>query len=167
LYRRFTQNRRQQRNREYDKKAERKNKNGRVQMTGSRIYRDANQQTNADQCGKQTHDPDFSHNPILSINMRSALVTGASRGVGRDVAISLAGSGFKVFATGRTIDRASLPEGIVRLTCDHTSDDQTDQVFHRIADEAGQLDVLVNNAWASYERMVEDGVFKWPLPFRE
>jgi dehydrogenase/reductase SDR family protein 1 len=38
-------------------------------------------------------------------------------------------------------------------------------VFERIASEAGQLDLLVNNAWGGYERMVEDGTFTWPRPF--
>jgi len=99
--------------------------------------------------------------------MRTALVTGASRGVGRGVAISLAASGYKVFATGRTIDRASLPEDIVRLNCDHTKDEETDEVFRKIAEETGQLDILVNNAWGGYERMIEDRKFTWGLPFWE
>ena len=42
-------------------------------------------------------------------DMPVALVTGASRGVGRGVAIALADAGFTVFGTGRTIDAAQLP----------------------------------------------------------
>jgi len=38
-------------------------------------------------------------------------------------------------------------------------------VFHRIAQEQGRLDVLVNNAWGGYENMVEEGEFTWPRPF--
>lgn len=99
--------------------------------------------------------------------MQTALVTGASRGVGRGVAISLAGAGYKVFATGRGIDTADLPEGVVRIRCDHLRDEQTAAVFARIAAEADGLDVLVNSAWGGYEKMVEDGRFTWQFPFWE
>jgi NAD(P)-dependent dehydrogenase (short-subunit alcohol dehydrogenase family) len=97
--------------------------------------------------------------------MKSALVTGASRGVGRGVAISLAAAGFQVFGTGRSIASADLPAAIVRIPCDHRSDDDTAAAFTRIAGKAGPLDVLVNSAWGGYEKMVEDGSFTWPLPF--
>lgn len=96
---------------------------------------------------------------------RTALVTGASRGVGRGIAISLAKQGFRVFATGRTIAGADLPDSIVRLTCDHARDEETAEAHRKIAAEAGGLDVLVNSAWGGYERMVEDGAFTWTAPF--
>lgn len=99
--------------------------------------------------------------------MRTALVTGASRGVGRGVAISLAEAGFRVFATGRTIARADLPDSIVRIPCDHLRDEETAAAFAAIASRAGGLDVLVNSAWGGYERMLEDGKFTWPAPFWE
>jgi dehydrogenase/reductase SDR family protein 1 len=97
----------------------------------------------------------------------SALVTGGSRGVGRGVAIALASAGFNVFATGRTIDAADLPSAVVRIRCDHLRDDETAAAFARVSTEADGLDVLVNNAWGGYERMVEDGRFTWPLRFWE
>jgi dehydrogenase/reductase SDR family protein 1 len=96
-----------------------------------------------------------------------ALVTGASRGVGRGVATSLHEAGFKVYATGRNIGRANLNDAIVRITCDHLRDEQTASVFARIASETGRLDLLVNSAWGGYDRMVENGAFTWPLPFWE
>lgn len=99
--------------------------------------------------------------------MEIALVAGASRGVGRGVAKSLAESGFKVFATGRHIESSELPEPVTRIRCDHLSDEQTAEVFRRIATEAGQIDLLVNSAWGGYEQMVEDGKFTWGLPFWE
>jgi dehydrogenase/reductase SDR family member 1 len=99
--------------------------------------------------------------------MPAALVTGASRGVGRGVAVSLAEAGFTVFATGRSIDHANLPEAVVRIRCDHTDDQQTSAAFERVAQDASSLDVLVNSAWGGYERMVENGNFTWPLPFWE
>jgi dehydrogenase/reductase SDR family protein 1 len=99
--------------------------------------------------------------------MPTALVTGASRGVGRGVAISLAEAGYKVFATGRTIDAADLPDVVVRIPCDHLHDDQTAAVFARIAAEGRSIDVLVNSAWGGYEQMVENDKFTWMLPFWE
>ena len=95
---------------------------------------------------------------------RTALVTGASRGVGRGVAISLADAGYRVFATGRSVADADLPDAVVRLPCDHLDDAQTAAVFATVA-AAGRLDVLVNSAWGGYEGMVEAGVFTWPAPF--
>ncbi|HEX8188830.1 MAG TPA: SDR family NAD(P)-dependent oxidoreductase [Pyrinomonadaceae bacterium] len=104
---------------------------------------------------------------------RSAVVTGASRGVGRGVALGLAEAGATVYATGRTVSEdcfADSPPGggrVVPLRCDHTDDGETEAVFERVADEQGRLDVLVNCAWGGYERMVEGGEFTWPRPFWE
>jgi NAD(P)-dependent dehydrogenase (short-subunit alcohol dehydrogenase family) len=98
------------------------------------------------------------------MDMPTALVTGASRGVGRGAAIGLAESGFKVFATGRTIANADLPDTITRVPCDHLQDDETAKAFARVG---GRLDVLVNSSWGGYERMMEDGKFTWAVPFWE
>jgi NAD(P)-dependent dehydrogenase (short-subunit alcohol dehydrogenase family) len=99
--------------------------------------------------------------------MQVALVTGASRGVGKGIATSLNEAGFRVFATGRNIRTADLHDAIVRIACDHLRDEQTASVFAQIASETGRLDVLVNSAWGGYERMVENGAFTWQLPFWE
>jgi dehydrogenase/reductase SDR family member 1 len=95
----------------------------------------------------------------------TAVVTGASRGVGRGVATALAASGYIVHATGRTIAAADLPSSIIRHRCDHQNDADTDAVFTAVAAAGDGLDVLVNSAWAGYERMVENGAFTWGLPF--
>jgi dehydrogenase/reductase SDR family member 1 len=92
------------------------------------------------------------------------MVTGASRGVGRGVAIALADAGFQVFATGRSIASADLPSGIHKIVCDHLDDGQAEAAFAQLG---GSLDILVNSAWGGYERMLEDGQFTWPLPFWE
>ena len=96
---------------------------------------------------------------------RVAVVTGASRGVGRGVAVALHDAGARVFATGRTVAQANLAEGIERISCDHADDSQVQRAFNRVLDTSGRLDILVNNAWGGYERMVEDGRFTWPAPF--
>jgi NAD(P)-dependent dehydrogenase (short-subunit alcohol dehydrogenase family) len=99
--------------------------------------------------------------------METALVTGASRGVGKGVATSLSRDGYRVFATGRSIAAAALPPEVVRIPCDHLRDEETAAAFERIANGGGSLDVLVNSAWGGYERMVENGAFTWSLPFWE
>ena len=96
-----------------------------------------------------------------------AIVTGASRGVGRGVAAALHDAGIRVYATGRTVESAALPEGVVRVACDHTDDDAVGRLFARVEGDSGRLDVLVNSAWGGYERMVENGRFTWALPFWE
>jgi len=104
---------------------------------------------------------------MKTLEGRVALVTGASRGVGRGVATSLAEAGATVYATGRSIFKAGLPSAVNRFACDHTKDVDVTRVFERVAAAHDRLDILVNNAWGGYERMVEDGRFTWPAPFWE
>jgi dehydrogenase/reductase SDR family protein 1 len=105
---------------------------------------------------------------MVPLSDQVALVTGASRGVGRGVAVALARAGVRVFATARSAAGAELGPGITPVTCDHTDDSAVAEVFRRIADESGRLDILVNAAWGGYERMVDEtGRFDWPAPFWE
>ncbi len=104
---------------------------------------------------------------MSALTGRVALVTGASRGVGRGVADALAAAGAKVYATGRSIEHSPLTADVVRIACDHTDDNAVSSVFQRITDEQGRLDILVNSAWGGYERMVEGGKFTWPAKFWE
>jgi NAD(P)-dependent dehydrogenase (short-subunit alcohol dehydrogenase family) len=97
----------------------------------------------------------------------TALVTGASRGVGKGIAVSLADAGFKVYATGRSIETADLPGSVSKIRCDQQRDDETAAAFARVAAEVGGLDVLVNSAWGGYGRMFENGLFTFRLPFWE
>src|SRR4030095_11468719 len=96
-----------------------------------------------------------------------ALVTGATRGVGRGVALGLAHAGARVFATGRSIVKTPLDAGITPIACDHTDDRAVAEVFQQIQETAGRLDILVNVVWGGYERMVEDGRVTWATPFWE
>ena len=77
----------------------------------------------------------------------------------------LASSGAKVYVTGRTAEDAQLPPGAIPVKCDHTDDAQVAAVFARLLSEQGRLDLLVNNVWGGYERMVENGRFTWGVPF--
>lgn len=70
-----------------------------------------------------------------------------------------------MFASGRTILSADLPDSIVRVPCDHSNDQDTERLFRRIEESGDGLDVVVNSAWGGYEKMVEGGQFTWNLPF--
>ena len=96
---------------------------------------------------------------------RTAWVAGASRGVGRGVAIGLAEAGFHVFATGRSVAGADLPPSVGRIPCDHLHDEQTAAAFAQVTAEGRGLDVLVNAVWGGYACLMQDGRFTWNLPF--
>jgi dehydrogenase/reductase SDR family member 1 len=96
------------------------------------------------------------------------VVTGASRGVGKGIARQLALDGATVYATGRSEEDLRRIDPPVRtLRCDHRVDQQVAEAFKRILDENGGIDILVNNVWGGYDRMVEDGRFTWSNPFWE
>jgi NAD(P)-dependent dehydrogenase (short-subunit alcohol dehydrogenase family) len=104
----------------------------------------------------------------MTLDDSVAVVTGATRGVGRGVARALAQHGTRVFATGRSApDGEPLDERVTGVRCDHRDDAQVDAAFARILRDAGAVDVLVNSVWGGYEQMVEDGQFTWPRPFWE
>lgn len=95
---------------------------------------------------------------------RVAVVTGASRGAGAGIARALGAHGYTVYITGRTTQTGTNPlpgtigetaEQVTRLggkgiaVCvDHHDDDQVAELFARVRDEQGRLDILVNNAAA-------------------
>src|SRR5919202_511272 len=100
------------------------------------------------------------------LNGKVALVTGASRGVGKGIALELVEAGAAVYITGRSAEDMKDVSGKgTALECDHRDDEQVRSAFRRIADERGRLDVLVNNVWGGYEDMVENGEFTWTRPF--
>ena len=77
-----------------------------------------------------------------------ALVTGASRGIGRAIALALQGDGFKVFGTATTESGAAAisEAGLSGLVLDVTDGPALDATIERIVKEQGALHVLVNNA---------------------
>lgn len=100
-----------------------------------------------------------------SLRGQVALVTGGSRGVGKGIAEELAMAGAKVYVTGRTVHQTKFAGECLPIICDHTNDDQVKAVFARIQSEQGRLDLLVNNVWGGYDRMMEGAEFTWIRPF--
>ncbi len=92
---------------------------------------------------------------------RIAVVTGASRGAGRGIAAALAAQGWRVYATARHITVA--PDGGVAVPVDHRDDAAVAALFERVRDEAGRLDLLVNNAAAIFDELVSPKPF-WEKP---
>jgi len=105
---------------------------------------------------------------MKNLNDKVAVVTGGTYGVGRGIASVLAQYGARVFVTGRSAHNgASKEEQITGIRCDHRVDTEVTAAFERVAREAGKIEILVNNVWGGYERMVEDGTFTWAKPFWE
>jgi NAD(P)-dependent dehydrogenase (short-subunit alcohol dehydrogenase family) len=109
---------------------------------------------------------------------RIAIVSGASRGAGRGIAMELANSGAIVYCTGRSVrgDTTGRPESIdetvdlirdaggtaIALRADHTDPKQVEAVFGRIDEERdGRLDIVVNDIWGG------DELTEWGRPFWE
>jgi len=90
-----------------------------------------------------------------------AVVTGASRGAGRGIACALLASGWRVYVTGRTVTDPG--EGGVAVPLDHSDDAAVAALFDRIAEQEGRLDLLVNNAAAVHDDLVNPKPF-WEKP---
>lgn len=116
---------------------------------------------------------------MATLARKVALVTGASRGMGKGIALALAEQGATVYVTGRTVSEGESPlpgtvgdtarlcdarGGIGRaVKVDHADDAQVAALFARISEEAGRLDVLVNNAIAIPDELTQPGGF-WEKP---
>ena len=107
-----------------------------------------------------------------------AVVTGASRGVGKGVALGLGEAGATVYVTGRSISATGpLPGTIsetaaevtalggrgVAVACDHAVDEQVRALIERVRSEAGRIDILVNNAFAIPEGRLAAPFWELPL----
>jgi dehydrogenase/reductase SDR family protein 1 len=100
-----------------------------------------------------------------SLRGRVALVTGGSRGVGKGIVEELSDAGMVVYVTGRTVDQAKFESPCHPIRCDHSDDSQVESAFSQLLTEQHRLDLLINNAWGGYERMVEGTEFIWSRPF--
>lgn len=112
--------------------------------------------------GTSSHD-----DRMPTLDDRVAVVTGGTYGVGRGIARALADEGARVFVTGRSAAGDGAAAGITSIRCDHRDDAEVRDAFACIAEETDGIDILVNNVWGGYERMVDNGVFTWSRPFWE
>jgi NAD(P)-dependent dehydrogenase (short-subunit alcohol dehydrogenase family) len=103
----------------------------------------------------------------MNLAGKVAVVTGATKGVGRGVGIELARNGARVFITGRSAPDGRIDEQTTGIRCDHRQDTDVEAAFNQVIREANTIDILVNNVWGGYERMVENGEFTWGKPFWE
>jgi len=88
----------------------------------------------------------------------TALVTGASTGIGFETAIALASAGFTVYAGARRVDRMEPLKdyGITVLHLDVTSEESMASAVAQVEAAHGRVDVLVNNAgYGSYGSLEE------------
>lgn len=116
---------------------------------------------------------------MRALSRKVVVVTGASRGIGKGIALALADQGATVYVTGRTVspDTFPLPGTVgetaaevdrrggrgIAVQVDHADDRQVAALFERVKQEQGRLDVLVNNAIALPAELTQPGSF-WEKP---
>ena len=116
---------------------------------------------------------------MISLTGTVAVVTGASRGIGKGIAAALGDSGATVYVTGRTatVGEHELPGTIgetaaevtrrggtgIAVQMDHADDGQVTALFDRIRVEQGRLDILVNNAFTLPDDLTDPKPF-WEKP---
>jgi NAD(P)-dependent dehydrogenase (short-subunit alcohol dehydrogenase family) len=114
-----------------------------------------------------------------SLTGKVAVVTGASRGIGKGIALAFAREGATVYVTGRSVTSGShfLPGTVgetaeqidrlggkgVAVAVDHANNEQVASLFEQVRREQGRLDILVNNALAIPEDLTEPKPF-WEKP---
>ena len=89
----------------------------------------------------------------MQVNLKDhvALITGASRGIGRSISMALARAGARVIITSRNVDKLQevekeIGENATVIPADLSVEEDVNALFNLIQDREGRLDILVNNA---------------------
>jgi short-subunit dehydrogenase len=77
---------------------------------------------------------------------KTALLTGASSGIGKAAATALAKAGYRVVGTSRRATPGEVRDGVRMVACDVTSDESVTATVAQVHAELGRIDLLVNNA---------------------
>jgi dehydrogenase/reductase SDR family member 1 len=116
--------------------------------------------------------------PAVDLSGKVAVVTGASRSIGKGIALELGAAGATVYVTARTVELGALPGTVgetaseidalgghgIGVACDHKDDAQVKALFDRVASDHGHLDVLVNNVFPAPVLAPWLGKKYWELP---
>ena len=82
--------------------------------------------------------------------MKKIFLTGASSGIGRAIAESLSAAGHETWGTARKAERVPVLPGMHRLALDLADRDSLGEIFRAALHEAGQFDVVINNAGSGF-----------------
>jgi len=90
-----------------------------------------------------------------------ALITGASRGLGRAMAIALSGAGVRVALVGRDVEKLDetareCGAGATIFPCDVTNEDEVARLEGRVSESAGKVQILINNAGVNLRKPVTE-----------
>lgn len=91
-----------------------------------------------------------------SLRSKTAIITGASSGLGKEVVKQLIDEGVTVFALARSIDKADLPESVIKVPLDIRDLQSIDDAFRTIDLATNQIDILVNCAGRGLIKNLED-----------
>ncbi len=119
---------------------------------------------------------------MYDLKGKVVVVTGASRGIGKGVALELGKYGATVYVTGRTENSENLPDFFSNTTiqetasevnrlggigiaqrCDFSKDEEIKELFERVQREQGRIDILVNSAWAAASHIMNGYFFQTPF----
>ncbi|MFZ7946425.1 MULTISPECIES: SDR family oxidoreductase [Bacillaceae] len=98
------------------------------------------------------------------LNEQTAIVTGASRGIGREIAIKLAEQGMKVTIVGSSSQVSETADelkkmgyaNILPVQADVSKEEDMQEVVKKTIEAYGKVDVLVNNAGVGFFKLTED-----------
>jgi len=93
---------------------------------------------------------------MSSITNKTAIVTGASSGLGYAVTQELSKEGVKVLAISRNVDSIDFSKSVIKISADITDSNQIAEAFKVIDDEVQQIDILVNCAGRGLVKNLEE-----------